>query len=1073
MPPGLAAPIAEDLRMTARRTILLILALVFALPLPAAAQTPLAVVRGVVRDPSSSPIAGVRLTLVHLQTSQPRAATTDGSGRFVVPMVPAGDYRIDIEHEGYKKYSQHLRLQVGQELRTDVMLTLGSLTETVEVSAPAASAERLRSARATLVEGHQIIGLPLDGRHVLELSLLAPGVEPAAPGSAGSVRGDFAFHVNGGREDSNSFLLDGALNVDPKLNSLGVALPADAVQEFEIVTSTPDASFGRNAAGQINLITKAGGNRLGGSVYEFFRNQALDATNFFAPGHEPAPEYRRHQFGASIGGPIIRNRAFFFADYEGTRTREGVTLVTNVPTLAERSGDFSQSLFAGPIDPYTQQPFPGGRIPAYRLSPIGVAIAALYPAPNRSVPYQNFVSSPVSADRRDQFDIRVDYTPDSRGTLTARASVSDREFFEPFSGTGFAAVPGFGSSVPRRAWNLMAGDRRSLSSTLFNETRIGYVRVASGVFQEASTSLNRQVGLPEASSNSRDWGLSLVTISGFSPLGHEYNNPQESTTRQLQVADTLTWAHGRHLVRIGADMRTVAQDGYRDVQARGFLTFSDQVPITTNALADMLLGYPITTGVARLDNRQRLRTASYSAFVHDSIRVGSNITFSAGLRYEYNSPAVDADNRAYVYNSFSKSLVQVGTGGVPRGGYAPDRNNWAPRAGIAWDVGGRGTTVVRAGLGIYYDQSALAPSEGLYFNPPYFDLRLYFPLPGLPLTLDNPFPAQFPIALPPSATTYQPDFQTASVTQWNINVQRQLGRSRLVEVAYVGSSGRHLLRGRDINQAAAGPNPNNPRPDPQFADITQLESAARSEYKSLQFSLTQRLASGVSAVAAYTWSSSRDDASGLFTSTGDPNFPQDSRNPQAEWGRSNYDLRHRLSVGFTCAMPFGTGSGRFADHGWMSDLLANWEVTGILTVQSGRPFTVALPPEFDNSNTGRSSLGFGSNDRPNLVGNPEVSNQESNQWFNTAAFAVPAYGSFGNAGRNILEGPGYANMNLAVLKHLRLNARAKLQLRLEAFNLFNRANFSLPDNFVGSPTFGQILSAGSPRRLQLGARVLF
>ena len=1053
------------------KPVLIVLALVLALP--AAAQTPLAVVRGVVRDPSSSPLPGVRLTLVQEETAQRHVAISDELGQFVLPAVPPGDHRLEIEHAGYKRYTQHLRLQVSQEVRADVMLDLGDLTERVDVHAPALSAERLRPARATLVESHQMAGLPLDGRSFLELSLLAPGAEPAAPGSAGSVRGDFAFHVNGGREDSNSYLLDGVLNVDPKLNTPGVSPPVDGVREFEIITSTPDASFGRNAAGQVNVIGKAGGNRLSGTGYEFFRNNALDATNYFAPKNEPAPDYRRHQFGGSVGGPLVRNRTFFFADYEGTRTREGVTVVTNVPTQAERSGDFSQSLFARPIDPYTQQPFPGGRIPADRVSPIGLAIAALYPAPNRTVPYQNFVSSPSSTDRRDQFDVRLDHATSERATLTGRVSFSDRDFFEPFSGSGFAAVPGFGSKVPRRAVNVLVSERRTLSATLFNEARFGYTGVAAGVLQESATSLNRQVGLPEMSPNSRDWGLSLITISGFSPLGDQYNNPQDSTTRQFQMAETLTWARGRHLARFGADLRTIAQDGYRDVQARGFLAFSDQVPITTNALADLLLGFPVTTGVAHVDNRQRLRTASYSAFAQDSIQIASRLTLSAGLRYEYNSPAVDADDRAYLYDQATQSLVQVGTGGVPRGGYAPDRNNWAPRIGLAWDVEGRGETVVRAGLGLYYDQSALAPSEGIYFNPPYFDMRLYFPLPGMPLSLSDPYPARFPVVLPASATTYQRDFQTARVAQWNVNVQRQLGRTRLVEAAYVGARGRHLLRGRDMNQAAASPSPVNPRPVPAFADITLLESAAQSDYKSLQLSFTQRLADGVSAVAAYTWSSSHDDASGLFTSAGDPNFPQDSNAPRAEWGRSNYDLRHRLSIGFTCAMPFGTGSSRFADHGWVSDLLADWEITGILTVQSGRPFTVALLPEIDNSNTGRASLGFGSNDRPNVVGDPGVSNPGPNQWFNTAAFAMPAYGSFGNAGRNILEGPGYANVNLALLKHVRFGASTRLQLRLEAFNLFNRTNFNLPDNFLGSPTVGQILSAQSPRRLQLGARLLF
>jgi len=307
--------------------------------------------------------------------------------------------------------------------------------------------------------------------------------------------------------------------------------------------------------------------------------------------------------------------------------------------------------------------------------------------------------------------------------------------------------------------------------------------------------------------------------------------------------------------------------------------------------------------------------------------------------------------------------VQVGTNGIPRGGYEPDRNNWAPRLGAAWSLDDSARTVVRAGYGIYYDQSALAPGEGLYFNPPLFDLRVFFPLPGSLLFINDPYPQQFPIFIPPSATTYQRDFQTAYAQQWNVSVQRQLGPTRLLDIAYVGSRGRDLLRGRDINQAAASPRIPNLRPNPLFADITALESQARSDYDSLQASFTQRLSMGVTALASYTWSSSHDDASGLFTSAGDPNFPQDSNNPEAERGRSNFDLRHRLTVGFTCDMPFGAGSNRFADHGWASDLLANWAVTGILTLQSGRPFTVLLSPDFDNSNTGRGSLGFGANER--------------------------------------------------------------------------------------------------------------
>ncbi len=1055
-----------------RRTVLILI--VLALAAPVAAQTPLASVRGIVRDPSSSPIPRVSLALVQEDTGERRLATSDDSGQFAISAVPPGVHRIEIEQSGYKRLTQRLRLQVSQELRVDLMLQLGTLAETVTVNAPAIAVERLRTAMATLVDGHQITGLPLDGRNFLELSLLAPGTGPAANGSAASVRGDFALHVNGGREDSNSYVLDGVLNVDPKLNTLGVAPPVDAVQEFELVSSTADASFGRNSGGQVNVIVKSGSNRMGGTTYEFFRHQSLNATNFFAPKGEPDPDYRRSQFGGSLGGPIVASRTFFFVDYEGTRAREGVTRVTNVPTLAERRGDFSQSLLRKPINPFTQQPFPGDRIPDFFQDRIGLAIAALYPEPNRNVPFQNYVSSPLSTDHRDQVDLRLDHALSGNATWTARYSFSDRELIEPFTGSTFPAVPGYGATVPRRAQNFALAERRTLSASLFNEARFGYSRIASRVQQEnAGVSLNKQIGLPELSPNQRDWGLSFITVTGFSPLGQEYNNPQDSTTRLLQFSDTLTWAKGRHFVKMGGSGQTVAQDAFRDVQARGFLTFSSQAPFTGNALADLLLGLPITTGGARLDNPQRLRTHGYSGFAQDSFWISPRLTVSAGLRYEYNAPAFDAENRATLYDPATKSMMAVGTHGIPRGGYEPDRNNWAPRAGVAWDLGDSGDTVVRAAYGIYYDQSALAASEGLYFNPPYFTLGIYFPLEGLPLSLSNPFPQQFPVFIPPSGTTYQRDFQTAHTHEWNVNVQRQLGPTRMAEVAYVGAKGRDLLRGRDINQPPASPSPFNFRPVPQFSDITLLESKGRSEYKSLQFSFTQRLADGLSALAAYTWASSKDDASGLFSSAGDPNFPQDSNNPAAEFGRSNFDLRHRLSLGFTCAMPFGTGSGRFNNHGWMSDVLSNWEVTGILSLESGRPFTVALLQEYDNSNTGRSSLGFGANDRPNLAGDPERADPGPDGWFNTAAFALPAYGSFGNAGRNILQGPGYANMNLALLKTVPLGGLTRLQLRLEAFNLFNRTNFNLPDNFFGSPTFGKILSAQSPRRLQLGAKVLF
>jgi hypothetical protein len=469
------------------------------------------------------------------------------------------------------------------------------------------------------------------------------------------------------------------------------------------------------------------------------------------------------------------------------------------------------------------------------------------------------------------------------------------------------------------------------------------------------------------------------------------------------------------------------------------------------------------TGGARLDNPQNLRAHAWSLFTHDDWRATSSLTISAGLRYDYVSPAVDKDDRANLYDVATGQVVQVGTNGMPRGGYDADGNNLAPRGGFAWTLDEAAQTVLRGGYGIYYNQGALATSEGLFFNPPYFNLSVYFPFPGLPpLTIADPFPAFFPIPIPQSATAYQRDLETPWMEHWNVNVQRQIGLSRAIEIAYVGSRGHDLISARDVNQAPASSNPLNLRPNPLFADVILIESRASSKYNALQFKYQQRAADALSLLAAYTYGKSTDDASAFFTSAGDPNFPQNSRDPEAERSRSSFDVRHRFSLSFAYSLPFGDASA------WLRD----WELQGIVTLQSGRPFTVALRPDIDNSNTGRSNLGFGYNDRPDVAGDSSLANPTADQWFNTAAFSKPPFGTFGNAGRNILEGSGYRNMSLAIVKYVPV-ANVRLQLRAEAFNVFDRVNLDLPDAFLGSPTFGKILSAGSPRRVQFGVRALF
>jgi hypothetical protein len=1061
--------------MKIREVAVLSVLLLLATPVSSMTQTYHASIVGRVADSSDLACPGVRVTVVNEDTGEIRRTTSDAAGDFSLPVLAPGPYRLEAEMAGFQKFvGRGIRLLVGQELRLAVTMRPGGPSEVVVVTVAQEMVRPDAMGLGAVIENRQIVNLPLDGRNFLQLSLLLPGTAPAAQGSPGSLRGDFSVNANGAREDSNNFILDGVFNNDPKLNTFAINPPVDAIREFEIVTSTYDASFGRSGGAQVNVVLQSGTNGFHGTLYEFFRNAALDARNYFAPDRATPPRYQRNQFGFSLGGPVRANRTFFFVDYEGRRVREGITQATNVPTDLERTGDFSQSLLPHPVDPYTGQPFSNNRISADRISAVGSAIALLYPHPNRAVPGQNYVCSPIQRDRDDRADLRIDHSLSAKSTLSGRYSFSDRDLAEPFSGPSFARVPGYGVLVPRRAQNLMISENHIFDARFANQLRAAFNRVASGSYQEArSGSLNKEVGLPELSSNPRDFGLSLITISGFSPLGDEYNNPQHSVTNVFQVIDNVTYTRGRHLVEFGAEFRALQQNAFRDVQSRGFLSFSNFGQVTGNGLADLLLGFVTYSGGARLDNPQYLRTHSTGFFVQDSFRWHRTLTLSMGLRYEYNSPPVDRYDRASLYDPATRALLQVGKDGMPRSGFDPDPNNWAPRIGLAWSPGRGNHSVIRAGYGIFYDQSSLAPGEGLYFNKPRYDFRLYFPLPGMALRIDNPFPANYPFAIPAAALGFDRNLRTPYMQQWSLSLQHQFGTASLVEIAYVGSKGTKILSARDLNQAKPGPAQPNPRPAAQFADITFLESRGASSYHSLQARFQQRLHAGLAGIAAYTFGKSLDVNSTFFSSAADANFPQNSADPGAEKGRSNFDARHRLSMGMSYDLPAFHRRRSAARSDLVSRVLSDWSAHGIVTVQSGRPFTVALLPEIDNSNTGIASLGFGANNRPNRIASGALADPSAERWFDTSAFAFAKYGSFGNSGRNILEGPGYADVSASMLKDSRLNERCRLQFRAEFFNFFNRVNFSLPDIFLGSPTFGRISSAGSPRRIQFGLKLIF
>ena len=1030
-------------------------------------------IHGSVLDSSGAVVGGAEVEVQRIETGATRYATSGASGRYTVPALSPGSYSISVSAEGFRPVSSEpIQLSLGGEAEASFVLQVGPASDAITVSGESSALETSQAAIGNVIPNRFIVSLPLNGRNFLHLLLLVPGAAPAAVGSPGSERGRFAFQTNGARESANSFLYDGVYAIDPILNSFSFAPPVDAVREFRIQTSNSEAGLGRNSGGQIAVAIKQGSNEFHGTAYEFFRNDRFDARNFFSRPTDPVPTLRRHQFGASLGGPVTRNSTFFFANFEGLRETRAQTRTTNVPSLAERQGDFSSSTGNAPINFLSQQPFPNARLPY--ANPIGQAVADLYPEPNQTLPGQNFVAAPTGENSTNKSDIRLDRRVGAGGQLAGRYSFADSDVHEPYAAQQFSSVPGYGNLLDQRGQNAMVSHTGILGAQWINEARFGYNRIGNRTLHENSgTSLNSTLGLPDLATRELDLGLSFFQVTGYSSLGGEFNNPQVSTVNTWQFSDTLSYSRGGHLLQFGFEQRGIRQDGFRNVLARGSIYFTDRA-YTQNALADLLFGLPSYTLGARSDGLQAARTGATSAFATGTLRVSRALTVTLGLRYENNQPAFDAEDAASIYDPSSRQIVRLGQGGIPRGGFSRDNNNIAPRVSIALRPPATDRLVVRAGWGVYYNFSDLATGQGIYFNPPFFNALLFFPSQLAPLTINQPWPEGQAAPLPPSVTTYDQNLRTSYAQQWNFTVQSELFKDTVLSIGYNGTRGTKLVGARDINQAQPSPAQPNYRPLPTFSDINLIASGFDSVYHSLQAQFQCRLQSGLTGLFSYTWAKSIDNASNFFASAGDANYPQDSNNIAAERARSSFDVPHRFTGSFVYQLPFGPGKALGSDwSGAAARLLSGWQLNGIVSLQTGQPYSVALPGEFDNSNTGRSSYGFGAGDRPNVNSNPNLSSPDPQQWFDPSAFSLPAYGSFGNAGRNIIGGPGLANVDFSVLKDIEIAEATTLQLRAELFNMLNTPNFLNPNIFFGTPGFGRLLAARDGREVQLGVKLIF
>ncbi|HEU4893826.1 MAG TPA: TonB-dependent receptor [Vicinamibacterales bacterium] len=1037
---------------------MLTFATLFFLAVTASAQTGGATLLVEARDQTGAPLPGVMVSIKSDETGLERAGATTDEGTVWLVRLPAGTYTLSGLRDGFKtEVVRNVRLDAAARGRIALVFEPGPYTEEVAVEANTFALQMGNSAVGARFDSDTLLTLPVPEREVLEFATQAAGIAPPAPGSRLSTQGNTGVNSAGARESSNNYLLDGVDNNDQFLSRLVINPSLDAVQEFSVLQNTYDAEYGRSAGAQLNMVLKSGTRAMHGSLYEFYRDSALDAQSALAPAALPKPERQRHQFGGTIGGPLWRPLSFYFVSVEAITGREADTRLAHVPTVAERTGDFSRSAIAV-RDPFTGQPFNGNVIPVSRLSAAGLAAANLYPLPNVADPQANFASSPLANRDAAQFTIKTDHHIWQGSPLMLRYSFSRDDRDQPFPARA-RNLPGFGISVLDQGHNAAGGLTKAFSARVFNELRVGVNALRrENLPQSADSDRFAALGITGPPLSGTDLGYPTLVVSGFETVGDDPNLPVVRRTRTVHVSDVLTLDRGRHHVKTGGELRWYRSDGYNHLFARGQATFTGA--FSGSSFADLLLGFPTVTLLGANDNRQALRTWSAHGFVQDDWRVSQRVTLNGGLRYEFNAPAFDADDRMRILDLASLQLRQVGQDGVSRSGLQADGNNVAPRAGVSWDLTGSGNWIARGGYGIFYDASTLIENSALYFNPPYWTLSLWVPNPA-PVTLANPFPAGRAISPRPAINTLAVTMRTPYAQQATAGLEGVV-KGTSFAARYVGSFGDDLSRKRNLNQASPGPGPiDSRRPIATLGDVLLVESTASSTYHALQLTASRQGRATVFR-ASYTLSKSMDDTSAFLASDGDDNTPQNSHDLGAEWGPSNFDVRQRLVLTGSVASP---ASG-------VSQLLRNWQAGVVFSAQSGRPFTPRV--SFDNSNTGNVGGGTFAYDRPNVVPVSSTSLPPPGaRNYDGSTFVVAPQYTFGNAGRNSLVGPGYATLDTMISRRFPFARGRQLALRLELFNALNRLNLQLPDSFVDRVTFGQSLSAYAPRQLQLAARFTF
>ena len=1116
-----------------------VLLMAIALTTPANAQTFRGTILGTVTDSSGAAVSGATVTVKNTGTGLLRTVATDDDGNYSTPELPIGTYSVTVEKSGFKTgLVNGISVEVSTERRADVALQPGDVSQTVEVSGDTLpQVESTSNTLGGIIESTVVTNLPVNGRDYQKLIFLVPGVTGSpdqitdSPGSYG------VFSVNGARGRSNNFLLDGTdmndgYRNDPAINEAGVfgtpasILPIEAIAELRVLSNF-ESEYGRSAGGVINIVTKSGTNDFHGTGFEFFRNNALDARNYFNEVGSPQNPFHNNQFGGAIGGPIRRDKTFFFIDYEAMREKGAEASTACVPTTQDIATAAANN--GGVINPVianllAKNPWPTPNLGGSCLSDGSDGQPPVSPNISLATPFSNRVDSAI---------VKIDHNFNSNNLLTGRYYIGDSQQSFPLALVGGGLVPGYNTSTPTRVQLVSISYVSTISPSIVSEMRLGWNRFAEGFFPQdrsfdpTSIGLNTiNPGTPNA--NPYNLGLPKINVSGVAPLGADNGDPRQRVDTNWHFIDNISWKAGKHDIKFGYEFRRTSISQIFNRGFRGKLGFA--------SFDDFIAGIPkasiFSSTQAQGNTNRNTFENSHAGYVQDSFHWKKNVTINLGLRYDYFGIMQEK------HGNFTNIDTTTGLGVVlgQRRLYEPDYNNWGPRVSVAWDVTGKGRTVLRAGYGIFYDAFSQDMFMGhLPFNAIFDPGPAYsgfgpnaisfatvatdFAGNALPLTTTDPvFPNSAPLS---DAFGVDPHIRTPYMQNFNLNFQQELTRKTVLQVGYVGSNGHKLFRFRDINQptqaditaADLACNCINDGTVPRrfqiltgsspFYYINYQESSANSNYNALQTSLRVNDWHGLTSTLNYTWSHSIDDASDGEDFVPNASQPNDSTAPiRFNRGNSNFDVRNRLTWNFVYQFPNHKGSWQRVTDGW--------GINGIVTVQSGQPFSVNYNFLDDYDGSGEF---FG---RPDVVGPIHYNRSDPRNFLDLTSFAapctypagggdgfadtcIPGTRHFGNEGRNSLLGPHFRQFDFSIFKDTVISEHVKLELRFEAYNIFNHPNFISPlmpafladaaphgvgpdgrhigtlglsatgDVGIGYPFLG----SGGPRGLQIAAKISF